>query len=134
MDVTIDQLVSIDGKMKAAMSELQDKLDEIELQRKEVRGAILDIMKEQKVESVRTSHGTVTRGIKERFWTNDWAILHAYILEHGAVDLLEKRVQQTNMRSWVTDHPDDYPPGLNIDREYTVTIRKPRGGATDDGE
>lgn len=126
MTITIDQLVAVDRKMNDALSELQGKMDDIEEQRKQVRATILELMKEQGADSVRTKHGTVTRSIKERYWTNDWAVLQPYILEHGAVDLLEKRIHQTNMKSWIESHPNDYPPGLNLDREYSITIRKPR--------
>lgn len=125
-DVTIDQLIAIDRKMNEALSELQTKMDDIEEQRKSVRQTILDMMATQNVNSVSTVHGTVSRTIKDRFWTNDWTVLHQYILEHGAVDLLEKRVHQTNMKEWLETHPDDYPPGLNVDREYSISIRKPR--------
>jgi len=125
-DVTIDKLVAVDRKMTAKMEEIQAQLDEVEAQRKEVRKTILEIMNERNEESIRTASGTVTRSIKERYWTTDWPALHTYILEHGAVELLEKRVQQTNMRQWIEDHPNDYPPALNIDREYAITIRKPR--------
>ena len=126
MTITIEQLVAVDRKMNDALTELQEKMDAIEVQRKEVRSAILDMMKEQGVDSLRTKIGTVTRTIKERYWTNDWSSLHQYINEHGAVDLLEKRIHQTNMKAWIEDHQADYPPGLNMDREYSVTIRKPR--------
>lgn len=128
MDVTIDQLIIVDRKMADALADLQSKLDDIEEQRKAVRRTIIDMMTEQNVNSVSTSHGTVSRSIRDRYWTNDWAIMHQYILEHGAVDLLEKRVHQTNMKEWIDAHPDDYPPGLNVDREYSITIRKPRKG------
>ncbi len=124
--LTVDELVRIHEKMKAKEAELQAELDGIEEQRNLVRKTILDIMNERNEESIRTESGTVTRTLKERIWTNDWAPLHQFILEHGAVDLLEKRIQQTNMRQWMEDHPNDYPPGINIDREYTITIRKPK--------
>lgn len=132
MEVTIDQLIIVDRKMANALSDLQAKLDGIEEQRKAVRRTIIDMMTEQNVNSVSTSHGTVSRSIRDRYWTNDWATMHQYILEHGAVDLLEKRVQQTNMKEWIAAHPDDYPPGLNVDREYSITIRKPRKGLEDE--
>lgn len=124
--LTVDELVKIHEKMKAKEAELQAEIDQIEEQRNLVRGTILSIMNERNEESIRTESGTVTRTLKERIWTNDWAPLHQFILEHGAVDLLEKRIQQTNMRQWIEDHPNDFPPGINIDREYTITIRKPK--------
>lgn len=134
MTVTIEQLVTIDRKMNDKLAELQNQIDEIEEQRKQVRSVILDMMKEQGVDSVRTKAGTVTRGIKERYWTNDWPVLQPYILEHGAIELLEKRIHQTNMKEWIDKHPNDYPPGLNLDREYTISIRKPRKTERSDDE
>jgi hypothetical protein len=125
MAVTIDKLVAIHRKMDNALSELQGQMDEIDVQRSAVRAEILEMMKEQKLESVRTDEGTVTKSVKERYWTGDWSALHAYIIESGAVDLLEKRIQQTNMREWIAAHPNDYPPSLNIDREFAISIRKP---------
>lgn len=126
MTITIEQLIAVDRKMNDKLAELQDQIDAIEDQRKQVRTTILDMMKEQGVDSVRTKLGTVTRSIRERYWTNDWAVLHPYILEHGAIELLEKRIHQGNMKEWVEKHPNDYPPGMNLDREYSITIRKPR--------
>lgn len=125
MSVTIDKLVAIHRKMEVAMAEHQAKIDEIEEQRQEVRNTILEMMKEQKLESVRTDSGTVTKGVKDRYWSNDWAALHQYIIEHGAVGLLQQRIHETNMRDWIAAHPNDFPPSLNIDREYGITIRKP---------
>jgi hypothetical protein len=125
MAVTIDKLVAIHRKMETAMAEYQAKIDEIEEQRQEVRNTILEIMKEQKLESVRTDHGTVTKGVKDRYWSNDWSALHQYIVEHGAVGLLQQRIHETNMRDWIAAHPNDFPPSLNIDREFGITIRKP---------
>lgn len=125
MAVTIDALVAIHRKMEKAMAEYQAKIDEIEVQRKEVRTTILDMMKEQKLESVRTDEGTVTKGVKERYWSNDWSALSQYITEHGAIGLLQQRIHETNMREWIAAHPNDFPPSLNIDREYGITIRKP---------
>lgn len=131
-DITLDHLVSVDRKMTAKMSELQKELDAVEADRETVRLTIADMMKEQGVESVRTKHGTVTRVLKERYWASDWAVLHQYILEHGAIDLLEKRVAQTNMREWIENHRDDFPPALNVDRTYSISVRKPPKGAGDE--
>lgn len=131
-EITIDKLVAIDRKMSAVLEEKQAELDAIEAQRKEVRATILSIMNERNEDSVRTAHGTVTRSVRERFWTNDWNTFGKYVIEHGAVELLEKRIHQSNMRTWIDENPNDFPPNVNVDREYTVTIRKPKKGASDD--
>lgn len=124
-DLTIDKLVAIHRKMDAKLSELQAEIDDIESQRTEVRTTILELMKAQGLETARTEHGTVSKTIKERFWSSDWPALHQYIIDHGAVGLLQQRIHETNMREWIAAHPNDFPPSLNIDREYAITIRKP---------
>ena len=50
--------------------------------------------------------------------------MHEFILEHEAPDLLEKRVNQGNMKQFLEENPDVVPMGLNVDSEYVVTVRK----------
>jgi hypothetical protein len=97
-----------------------------------VRSTIAELMKEQGVESIRTKHGTVSRTLKERYWPTDWTVFYQYVLEHGAIELLEKRVHQTNIKEWIETHRDDFPPALNIDRSYTISVKKPVKGASDE--
>ena len=72
----------------------------------------------------RSEHGTAYRTIKNRYWTNDWGSFYDFMREHGAMELLEKRIHQTNMREFLEDHPEAHPPGLNVDQEYEITIRR----------
>ena len=50
--------------------------------------------------------------------------MHKFILEHKVPELLEKRVAQGNMKAFLEENPDLLPAGLNIDSEYTVTVRR----------
>ena len=45
--------------------------------------------------------------------------------EHSAVDLLEKRVAQTNMAQFLEENPGVVPPGLNSVTEFEIRITKP---------
>ena len=40
------------------------------------------------------------------------------------MELLEKRIHQMNMKEFMENNPDAHPPGLNIDSEYEITIRR----------
>lgn len=91
-----------------------------------IKIALLDYCKEHDVESVRTEEGTFFRTVRNRYWTNDWEEMHKFILEHAAPDLLEKRLNQTAMREYLEEHPEDYPRGLNVDAVYSITVRKPK--------
>ena len=80
--------------------------------------------KETGADSLRTEFGTVTRRVAKRYWTNDWHSFHEFLKEHGALELLEKRIAQTNMSTFLEENPDLLPPGLNVDSRYTVTVRR----------
>ena len=50
--------------------------------------------------------------------------MNNFIIEHKAVDLLEKRIHQSNMKQFLEENPEVLPPGLNVDAEYTITVRR----------
>jgi hypothetical protein len=47
------------------------------------------------------------------------------MVENDAIDLLEKRIAQTNMKTFLEENPGLVPPGLNSNTEYAVSVRKP---------
>jgi hypothetical protein len=61
---------------------------------------------------------------KTRYYTQDWDSFKRFVIENDAVDLLEKRVAQTNMKTFLQENPTMVPPGLNSDTEIDVSIRK----------
>ncbi len=127
-EIPLEKLTRIYIKMRDKKAEvaheMQERLDKIEDDMKTVKRAILDYMKESGVESLRTNSGTVYRTVRTTYSTSDWESMHKFIIEHGAPDLLEKRIQQTNMRAFLEENPDLLPPGLNANSEYSVTIRR----------
>lgn len=75
--------------------------------------------------SINTQHGTVIRSLKERYTCNDWDNFKKFIKEHDALDCLEKRIHQGNFRVLMQELKDDgLPPGVNVLREYDITVRK----------
>jgi len=77
------------------------------------------------VTSVRTAQGTVVLSVKTRYNTQDWDSFKKFVVEHDAVDLLEKRIAQTNMSQFLEENPGLVPPGLNSSSEYDISVRKP---------
>jgi hypothetical protein len=63
------------------------------------------------------------RSQKRRYWTSDWESMHKFILEHEAPEFLEKRLNQTAVKEFLEENPDILPPGLNVQSEYTISIR-----------
>jgi len=104
--------------------ELQD--DKIKEQMDMLEEKMLDMCKSMKADSIKTKFGTIVRSIKSRYWTNDWDSTYAFIKEHNAFGLLEKRLHQTNLKQFLTENPDLLPMGLNVENEYTVLVRRPK--------
>jgi len=78
------------------------------------------------VESVRTNNGTITRTIKEQFACNNWDEFKSYVLEHGALELLQQRIHNGNFTEHMANHEGEgLPPGISSVREFSVVIRKP---------
>lgn len=96
---------------------LEDQLDTINLE-------LLELLKNMGAESMRTEFGTITKRVYKRYYTNDWYSFHNFVKEHDALDLLEKRVSQGNMTTFLEENPDLHPPGLNVDSRYAVVITK----------
>lgn len=121
------KLVQVYIKMRDRKAELKAEYEtkEKELDEKMVviEQALLEMCKENGVESLRTANGTATRRVKERVWAADWNAFKEFVREHDAVDLLEKRIHQGNYKEWAEQHPDVVAP-VNIDREYAITVRR----------
>ena len=97
-----------------ALREQQDK----------VKSTLLQYCKEQGVESVRTSEGVFYRTVRKRYWTNDWPSMHKFILDHQIPEFFEKRLNQGVVADFLEEHPDEVPPGLNVNSEYSLSVRK----------
>ena len=124
--IPLDTLVKIHAKIKAKMETLDKQLAELEEARTEIRLAIKDQMKALGLTSVQTSSGTVSLMKKTRYNTQDWDQFKAFVLEHDAVDLLEKRIAQSNMAQFLEENPGVVPPGLNSVTEFDIRVTKAR--------
>jgi len=50
--------------------------------------------------------------------------MHAFIMEHQLPEFLEKRLNQTAVRTFIEENPDVVLPALNVDSEYAISVRK----------
>jgi len=114
-----DARSALAAKFKTEDDALKAKMDTM-------KGALLDLCRDNGADSIKTSGGTVIRTIKTRYWTSDWEAMHKFILEHEALELFEQRIAQTNMKNFLESNPDFIPAGLNTDREYDITVRRPK--------
>jgi hypothetical protein len=128
-NIPLDKLVKIYRKIKMEIDtmtqEYDTKLEVLKAQQDEIKFAIKDQMKALGVTSVKSPFGTVSMMLKTRYNTQDWSSFKDFILEHSMVDLLEKRIAQTNMATFLAENPGVVPPGLNSVTEFEIRITKP---------
>lgn len=127
-DVSIDKIVGAYIKIRDSKDAIYAKYKadtaELEEQMTTLKQKLLEVSKETGVTSFSTPQGTAYRTVKDRYWTNDWDSFYTFMREHEAMQLLEKRIHQMNMKEFLDNNPDSEPMGLNIDREYEITIRR----------
>lgn len=127
--IPLDKLAKVYRKIKTQIDTLTQEYDTqveaLKAQQDQIKFAMKDTMKALGVSTVRTDFGTVSLVTKTRYSTQDWDSFKKFILEHEVVDLLEKRIAQTNMANFLEENPGVLPPGLNAMTEYDISVRKP---------
>ena len=129
-DTKLDELVKVyltissaREKMKAEW-EVEDRALEDEM--KVLEQNFMVTCNESNAKSIRTNNGTVIRKLNERFTVADGESFRKFVLENEAVDLLEARIHQGNFKEFIKERTaDGLPPGVNVMREFTITVRKP---------
>ena len=90
-----------------------------------VETALLAICNDMNVNGLKTTFGTVTRSLKERFFCTDWDNFKKFLAEVDGFDLLERRIHQRNFKEFVAERQSDgLPPGVNVLREFDIVVRK----------
>ena len=124
----LDKLTSIYIKMRDKRTQMKKEWEAedqiIADQMDVIEATMLEKCKEMNADSIKTKNGTIIRSVKSRYWTNDWDSMYQFIREHDAYGLLEKRIQQTNMKEFLQENPNVLPAGLNVESNYSVVVRR----------
>lgn len=115
-------------KIRDARTALKEKYDaedkKLEEQMDVIEARLLEICKDNDANSIKTQVGTVMRRVATRYWTNDWDSMYNFVKQNDAYGLLERRLHQTNMKQYLEENPDKFPPGMLLDSEYKITVRR----------
>jgi hypothetical protein len=91
-----------------------------------IEQSMLAICNDTNATSIKTAQGTIIKSLKERFNLSDRDSFNKYVREHDAVELFEGRIHQGNFKQFIADKQDaGLPPGVNVMREFGITVRKP---------
>ena len=127
--VPIDKLARVYRKIKTEIDTLTQEYDTkfaaLKEQQDEIKFAMKDQMQALGVRSVQTTFGTVSMIHKTRYSTQYWDSFKKFIIEHDVVDLVEKRIAQSNMAKFLEENPGSVPPGLNSFSDFEIRVTKP---------
>ena len=123
-DNQLEKLMQAELNMREAIEDLENQVKDIKAKRAQIQNALNEPCQKLNVTSLKTSVGTLTRTLKTRYWTTDWPEMYKFLKQNDALELMEKRISQSNMKDFVANNPDLFPPGLQATSEYSVSIRK----------
>lgn len=129
MSVNTDELteayLAIRTEREKLLRDYEEKDAELKKELTVLEQGLLSVCNSVGADSIRTQHGTIIRKLNERFFCSDFDSFKQFVMDNGAVDLLERRIHQGNFRQFMAENKDDgLPPGVNVMREYGVSVRK----------
>ena len=114
-DGLVKAYVNIRSKREELSKEYDSKDSELASQLNLIKEELLKLCASIDADSIKTGSGTI-----------DWESVYEFIKKNDAVEILEKRIHQGNLRSLIEENPDLLPKGMNCLREYAITVRRSR--------
>lgn len=99
----------------------------LEKQMTEIEALMIEELNAANATSINTKNATILRRVTKRYNPTNWDAVYALIDKHKAYGLLHKRIHDGNMSTFLEEHPEDYPAGLNLDSRYAVTVKRKSG-------
>jgi len=121
----VEIYVRIRNARDALLKDYEAKDKELKTDLDQIGVTLLVACNEAGADSIKTESGTVIKRLNERYYPVDWEVFKGFVKENDALDLFEKRIHQGNIKELMSSRPDEgLPPGINVLREYAVTVRK----------
>jgi hypothetical protein len=124
--------LSVRDERDRLAKEYENNDKQLKEQQDVIKSALLELCNSVNADSIKTGAGLVMRQLKERFYPSEWDSFRDFIVTHGLVDLLERRVHQKNFKSYMDDHKGEgLPPGVNVMKEFDIVVRRNRSSTSE---
>lgn len=121
----VEAYIAIRSERERIKSEYEAQDQALKADLAQLEAGLLNICNTVNANSINTQHGTVIRSLKERFICSDWENFKEFVMENDAIDCLERRIHQGNFADFLKERENEgLPPGVNVMREFTITVRK----------
>lgn len=127
--VDMEKLAAVWRKMQDRRDNLRheyEAADEaVKAQQEVVSTALLSAMNGLKADRLQTKAGTIERGEDYKVSAADWQAVYRFIADGNEFGMLHKRLSSGFVKEYAKQHKGEYPPGVNVFREFTVNVKKP---------
>jgi hypothetical protein len=121
----VEAYLNIRNERERILREYEAQDERLKDDMRKIETAMLSVCNTIGADSIKTKSGTIMRKLTERFHCSDWENFSKYVLDNEALELLEKRIHQGNFKQHLSEiEGDGLPPGVNVMREFGVTVRK----------
>ena len=121
----VEAYIAIRRRREALKMDYESNDSELKSDMEQLSAALLAVCNESNMNGFKTTHGTVTRQVKERYFCTDWDNFRKFVETEGSIDLLERRIHQRNFKEFMSERSGDgLPPGVNALREFDIVVRK----------
>ena len=127
MALDIDRINAVYLKMRVKKAEITRAFEaekrDIEQQMETLENVLLGHLQANKVRSMATTSGTVYTEEVMQAQCEDWQAYHAWLIETGRMEGLERRVGQKFIKDYADENEGELPPGIAARRQQVVRIR-----------
>jgi len=104
---------------------------DLEADQHKLKVYMLALLNSHGATSIKTEHGTAYRSEKIKTSAADWTAVYDWIMaDPDRFELLEKRLKSTFVKEFMEANEGKIPPGINVHREYEVSVRRPTGSSS----
>ena len=117
----LDSLVEKILELRAQVSDLNEKLDEVQANKASLEAELMERMSQAGATTLGTKYGTASLKQSKKFVITDWDNLLKYIVETESFDILQRRIAANAVKDRVNNEEDV--PGITGVDVYSVSIR-----------
>ena len=123
VDLRVEQFIQLRDKIKEMEKEHEEALAPYKDLKNKLGALLLQHLNASKVESMRTTNGTVYKTEKRSASIQDKELFWDWVVDRKAWDLIDKRANANAVYEW-SQEKGEMPPGLNYSSFNDVGVRR----------
>jgi glutaredoxin 2 len=123
MESLVEAYIKIREKKSQIKAEYESQVDRLDAVQDRIEATMLQRFSEMGIDSVKTPAGTAYAQTRASATVGDWDAFLAYIKQHEAYELIERRVSKAAAEQHKAAH-GELPPGVNWSETRVVNFRR----------